>query len=185
MQRLRFYDNKEAVDQLMSKEDGLFRIIDDASRQMQDAQYILERIKEHKRGIHIKPVSSYEFTVAHYTGKLIYDVSEIAIKNRDFVPPEMIDTMRLSSYDAVKQMFTNKLTKSGNLTIVHEHCLSTKEMSKKKWSALMQESSVFRVGEMIGNRCLVSRYLISLLILMTNIMTNLRFPTSKHFLIKV
>lgn len=145
MRQLRFYDNKEAVEQLMSKEDGLFHIIDDASRQMQDAQYILERIKEHKRGIHIKPMSSHEFTVAHYTGKLIYDASEIATKNRDFVPPEMIGTMRFSSHDAVKQMFVNKLTKSGNLTIVHEHCLA-KKTSKKKWSALMQESSTFRVG---------------------------------------
>lgn len=150
MRRLHFYDNKEAVDQLMSK-DGLFHIIDDASRQMQDAQYILERIKEHKRGIHIKPVSSHEFTVAHYTGKLIYDASEIATKNRDFVPPEMINTMRFSSHDAVKQMFTNKLTKSGNLTIVHEHSLA-KETSKKKWSALMQESSMFRVGEIVANK---------------------------------
>lgn len=152
MQRLRFYDNKETVDQLMSKEDGLFHIIDDASRQMQDAQYILEKIKEHKHGIHVKPVSSHEFTVAHYTGKVIYDASEIATKNRDFIPPEMISTMRFSSYDAVKQMFTNKLTKSGNLTIVHEHCLAAKQTSKKKWSTLMQKSSMFRVGEMITNR---------------------------------
>ncbi|XP_077275817.1 STKc_myosinIII_N_like and MYSc_Myo21 domain-containing protein ninaC isoform X1 [Temnothorax americanus] len=144
VQRLRFYDNKETVDELMSKEAGLFHIIDDASRQMQDAQYILERIKEHKRGVHVKPVSSHEFTVTHYTGKLIYDASEIATKNRDFIPPEMIGTMRFSSHDAVKQMFTNKLTKSGNLTIVHEHCLAAKNTSKKKWSALMQESSMLR-----------------------------------------
>lgn len=140
IKRFRFYDNKEAVDQLMSKENGLLRIIDDASRQLQDAQYIFERIKEHKRGIYIKPVSSHEFTVAHYTGKLIYDASEIAAKNRDFVPPEMISTMRFSSCDVVKQMFTNKLTKSGSLTIIHESCLA----KKNKWSALMQESSNFR-----------------------------------------
>ncbi|XP_011703378.1 PREDICTED: neither inactivation nor afterpotential protein C isoform X2 [Wasmannia auropunctata] len=144
MRQLRFYDNKEAVDRLMNKEDGLFRIIDDASRQMQDAQYILERIKEHKRGIHVKPVSSHEFTVAHYAGKLIYDASEITTKNRNFLPPEMIGTMRVSSHDTIKQMFTNKLTKSGNLTIVHEHCVAAKETSKKKWSAVVQESSTFR-----------------------------------------
>ncbi|XP_029156587.1 neither inactivation nor afterpotential protein C [Nylanderia fulva] len=144
IQKLRFYDNKETVDQLMSKQDGLLRIIDDASRQLQDAQYIFERIKEHKYGTHVKPMSSHEFTIAHYTGKLIYDASEIAAKNRDFVPPEMIDTMRYSSYDTVKQMFTNKLTKSGSLTIVHEPCLAREKTSKSKWSALMQESSNFR-----------------------------------------
>ncbi|KYN33316.1 Neither inactivation nor afterpotential protein C [Trachymyrmex septentrionalis] len=141
IQRLRFYDNKEAIDQLMNKGDGLFHIIDDASRQMQDAQYILERIKEHKHSTHIKPVSLHEFMIAHYTGKLIYDASEIATKNRDFVPPEMINTMRYSLHNAVKDMFTNKLTKSGNLTIVHEHYLAAR---KTKWSTLMQESSMFR-----------------------------------------
>lgn len=144
---MRFYDNKEAIDQLMGKENGLFHIIDDASRQLQDAQYILEKIKKRKRGVHIRPVSSHEFTVAHYTGKLIYDASEIASKNRDFVPPEIIGTMRFSSYDAVKQMFTNKFTKSGNLTIVHEHRAATEKTSRNKWSALMQESSNLRVGD--------------------------------------
>ncbi|XP_014478601.1 PREDICTED: neither inactivation nor afterpotential protein C isoform X2 [Dinoponera quadriceps] len=144
MQRLRFYDNKEAIDQLMSKENGLFHIIDDASRQLQDAQYILERIRERKRGIYVKPVGSHEFTVAHYTGKLVYDAREIASKNRDFVPPEMIGMMRFSSCDAVKQMFTNKLTKSGNLTIVQEHCATMEETSRNKWSALIQECSKFR-----------------------------------------
>lgn len=130
----------------MGEERGLFHIIDDASRQLQDAQYILERIKERKC-VHVKPVNSHEFTVAHYTGKLIYDASEIASKNRDFLPPEMISAMRLSSYDAIKQMFTNKLTKSGNLTIVQEHCPMTEKTSKNKWSALTQESSKLRVGD--------------------------------------
>jgi len=129
----------------MNKGDGLFHIIDDASRQMQDAQYILERIKEYKHSTHIKPVSSHEFMITHYTGKLMYDASEIATKNRDFVPPEMINTMRYSLHDAVKEMFTNKLTKSGNLTIVHKHCFAAKKTMKTKWSALMQESSMFRV----------------------------------------
>ncbi|XP_019699822.1 neither inactivation nor afterpotential protein C isoform X2 [Harpegnathos saltator] len=146
VQRLRFYDNKEAIDQLMNKTNGLFHIIDDASRQMQDAQYILERIKERKRGTYVKPVSSHEFTVAHYTGKLIYDANEIAGKNRDFLPPEMVGTMRFSSYDAVKQMFTNKLTKSGNLTIIQGNSVAaeTEKTSKSKWGALMQESTRLR-----------------------------------------
>lgn len=147
----------------MSKENGLLRIIDDASRQLQDAQHIFEKIKKHKRSSHVKPVSSYEFTVAHYTGKLIYDASEIAAKNRDFVPPEMISTMRFSSCDVVKQMFTNKLTKSGSLTIVHESRLATEKTSKNKWSAFMQESSNFRVSKNIINKYLICRNFISLI----------------------
>lgn len=145
-QRLHFYDNKETVDRLMSKEDGLFHIIDEASRRTQDARYICERIKERKRGVHVKPTGSHEFAVAHYAGRLTYDASEIATRNRDFLPPEMIGAMRLSSRDAVKEMFTNKLTRSGSLTIVPEQGLAAKKTSKRKWNAIVQESSVIRVS---------------------------------------
>ncbi|XP_076658174.1 STKc_myosinIII_N_like and MYSc_Myo21 domain-containing protein ninaC isoform X2 [Halictus rubicundus] len=141
-QRLHFYDNKDAIDQLMSKDRGLFSIIDDASKNMLDYQYILSKVQQQSNNLFVKPVSSHEFTVAHYTGKVMYDASEIAEKNRDFVPPEMIETFRQSSLVPIKEMFTNKLTKSGNLTIVVEHPkVAEKKTSKGKWGALMQETS--------------------------------------------
>ncbi|XP_076279257.1 STKc_myosinIII_N_like and MYSc_Myo21 domain-containing protein ninaC isoform X3 [Lasioglossum baleicum] len=140
--RLHFYDNKDAIDQLMSKDRGLFSIIDDASKNMLDYQYILSKIQQQSNNLFVKPVSSHEFTVAHYTGKVMYDSSEIAEKNRDFIPPEMIETFRQSSLLPIKEMFTNKLTKSGNLTIVVEHPkVAEKKTSKGKWGALMQETS--------------------------------------------
>ncbi|KAK2587108.1 hypothetical protein KPH14_002873 [Odynerus spinipes] len=145
VQRLHFYDNKEAIDQLMGKDNGLFYIMDDASRQLLDTQYFFEKIKQRMRGLHVKPISSHEFTVAHYTGKLIYDASDIVEKNRDFVPPEMIETFRQSPFEAVKQMFTNKLTKSGNLTIVVDTPKpAEKKTSKSKWGAAMQECTKLR-----------------------------------------
>ncbi|XP_033328921.2 STKc_myosinIII_N_like and MYSc_Myo21 domain-containing protein ninaC isoform X1 [Megalopta genalis] len=141
-QRLHFYDNKEAIDQLMSKDRGLFSIIDEASKNMLDYQFILEKIQQQSNNLFVKPVSSHEFTVAHYTGKVMYDASEIAEKNRDFVSPDMIETFRLSSLELVQEMFTNKLTKSGSLTIIVEHPkVSEKTTSKGKWGALMQETS--------------------------------------------
>lgn len=39
---------------------------------------------------HIHRVSGHEFSVAHYTGKLTYDARDLADKNRDFLPPEMV-----------------------------------------------------------------------------------------------
>ncbi|KAI4482907.1 hypothetical protein M0802_013616 [Mischocyttarus mexicanus] len=145
IQKLHFYDNKEAIDRLMGKDNGLFHIIDDASRQLQDVQYIFEKIRQRIQGVHVKPISSHEFTVAHYTGKLVYDASEIAEKNRDFVPPEMIETLRLSSFETVKEMFTNKLTKSGNLTIVVDTPQKEeKKTNKSKWETIMQETTKLR-----------------------------------------
>ncbi|XP_043256772.1 neither inactivation nor afterpotential protein C isoform X3 [Colletes gigas] len=142
VQRLHFYDNKDAIDQLLSKSRGLFSVIDDASKHAMDYQYVLTKIEQQSDNLYVKPVSSHEFTVAHYTGKLVYDASEIAEKNRDFVPPEMVETLRLSSLETMKEMFTNKLTKSGNLTIVVDHPkIAEKKTSKGKWGALMQETS--------------------------------------------
>ncbi|XP_076245850.1 STKc_myosinIII_N_like and MYSc_Myo21 domain-containing protein ninaC [Calliopsis andreniformis] len=145
VQRLHFYDNKDAIDQLLNKERGLFSIIDDASKNGLDYQYILTKIEQLSDNIYVKPVSSHEFTVAHYTGKLLYDASEIAEKNRDFVPPETIEALRQSALQTVKDMFTNKLTKSGNLTIVvDEPKVAEKKTSKGRWNALMQETSKTR-----------------------------------------
>ncbi|XP_047350442.1 neither inactivation nor afterpotential protein C isoform X3 [Vespa velutina] len=146
VQKFHFYDNKDAIDRLMGKDNGLFHIIDDASRQLQDVQYIFEKIKHEIQGTHIKQISSHEFTIAHYTGKLVYDASEISEKNRDFVPPEMIETLRQSFFDIVKDMFTNKLTKAGNLTIVvdNQKTEEEKKMPKSKWGAIIQENIKLR-----------------------------------------
>ncbi|OAD59027.1 Neither inactivation nor afterpotential protein C [Eufriesea mexicana] len=142
MQRLHFYDNKDAIDRLLSKDRGLFTTIDEASKNTLDYQYVINKIRQRSDSIYIKAVSSHEFTVAHYTGKLLYDASEIAEKNRDFVPPEMIETLRLSTIETVKELFTNKLTKAGSLTVVVE-CPKVAETTttKGKWGALMQETS--------------------------------------------
>ncbi|XP_046607249.1 neither inactivation nor afterpotential protein C isoform X1 [Neodiprion virginianus] len=145
VQQLHFYDNREAVEQLMGKTSGLFRIIEDASRQLQDAQYICETLKTSAQGVHVKGLSNHEFSIAHYTGKLVYDASEISEKNRDFVPPEMIETMRLSSVEAVVQMFTNQLTRSGNLTMIVQQPKPPEKTTKGKWSAiLLQENTKTR-----------------------------------------
>ncbi|KAI8427544.1 hypothetical protein MSG28_002059 [Choristoneura fumiferana] len=69
------------------------------------------------KGPYIKLSGSHEFSVAHYTGKVSYDAREIADKNKDFLPPEMIETMRASINTTVQQFFRNKLTKTGNLTV--------------------------------------------------------------------
>ncbi|XP_031771312.1 neither inactivation nor afterpotential protein C [Apis florea] len=145
MQRLHFYDNKNAIDNLMGKDRGLFSIIDEASKNMLDYTHVISKIQNRAGNVYVKVVSSHEFTVAHYTGKLVYDASEIAEKNRDFLPPEMIETLRQSAIGAVKEMFTNKLTKSGNLTIIDEHSkIEEKKTNKGKWGALMQESKLRR-----------------------------------------
>lgn len=47
-----------------------------------------------KKNTHIHRASRHEFSVAHYTGKVTYDVRDMTDKNRDFVPPEMVKHLK-------------------------------------------------------------------------------------------
>ncbi|KAJ0181639.1 hypothetical protein K1T71_002361 [Dendrolimus kikuchii] len=114
---LHFYDNKNSVDQLMARPLGLFYILDEASRTGSGQEFIMSTIRTTCKGPYIKLSGSHEFSVAHYTGKVNYDAREMADKNKDFLPPEMIETMRASINITVQQLFRNKLTKTGNLTV--------------------------------------------------------------------
>ncbi|XP_072936347.1 neither inactivation nor afterpotential protein C-like [Epargyreus clarus] len=117
VEEFHFYDNKHSVDQLMSRPRGLFYILDEASRTGRGQGFIMTAIKTFYKGPYIKLAGSHEFCVAHYTGKVNYDAREMADKNRDFLPPEMIETMRASTNLNLHHLFKNKLTKSGNLTV--------------------------------------------------------------------
>lgn len=141
----------------MAKDDGLFFILDDGSRQFQETSYIFNRLTERRaESVHVKIQSEHEFAVAHYTGTLQYDANEITEKNRDFVPPEMIETLRLSDDGTVRELFTNKLTKGGALTIQplenpkeKDKHQEKKKTAKSKWgAALLQSDQVtnLRVG---------------------------------------
>uniref|UniRef100_A0A1B0D4S9 Uncharacterized protein n=1 Tax=Phlebotomus papatasi TaxID=29031 RepID=A0A1B0D4S9_PHLPP len=115
----RFYDNKLAVDHVMGKPRGLMNLLDDASRSRQTHDFITSSINS--RGSQfIKRVTPHEFTVAHYTGRVTYDARDFPAKNRDFLPPEVVDTLRSSVDTVVKTLFTNSLTKSGNLTMAFD-----------------------------------------------------------------
>lgn len=95
--------------------------------------------------------------MAHYTGKVTYDCREMADKNRDFLPPEMVgteqkcrtyffsskvyqtcinlltnlklqvETMRTSANEIVKILFLNPLSKTGNLTVAYSHQMPAKK----------------------------------------------------------
>jgi myosin-3 len=43
-------------------------------------------------------------------------------KNQDFLPPEIVDTMRLSSDTVVKNLFINQFSRTGNLIMSAEDC---------------------------------------------------------------
>lgn len=62
-------------------------------------------------------------------------------RNRDFLPPEVIDTLRLSDNPIIKQLFTNKLTRTGNLWLSFDEELSKVKRSRCKSSSSSDEAS--------------------------------------------
>ncbi|XP_054282333.1 neither inactivation nor afterpotential protein C isoform X3 [Macrosteles quadrilineatus] len=137
LQPLQYYDNKPTIDELMSKPDGLLYIVDESNKNNQGADFIIEKLQSTPKGPRVKMSTSKEFTVAHYTGKIAYDVQDMPIKNRDFLPPEMIETMRLSNDEVIKQLFTNQLSKSGNLTVHVDQSQQVTTGKKKRWGAAL------------------------------------------------
>lgn len=146
--KLHFYDNKIAVDHLMNNPKGLFHVIDDASRGQDSYECITDTLNNRKSP-YVQRFSAYEFTVAHYTGKVTYDARSLIEKNRDFLPPEMMETMRSSSEFIVKTSFTNPLTKTGNLTMamnVDQSEPTAVGRRRSKWgAALISEKSKAKV----------------------------------------
>jgi myosin III len=140
--KLHFYDNKIAVDHLMNNPKGLFHVIDDASRGQYSYEYITESVNNRKSP-YVQRFSAHEFTIAHYTGKVQYDSRDLIEKNRDFLPPEMVETLRLSSDHIVKVCFTNPLTKSGNLTMAMNSDEPSQPVTSKRKRSKWGEALIF------------------------------------------
>lgn len=146
--KLQFYDNKIAVDHLMNNPKGLFHVIDDASRGQNTYEYITDTLNNRKSPF-VERFSAHEFTIAHYTGKVNYDARDLIEKNRDFLPPEMMETLRASSEHIVKICFTNPLSKSGILTMAmnsDDSEATSNGRRRSKWgAALISERTQTRV----------------------------------------
>jgi hypothetical protein len=61
----------------------------------------------------------------------------MAGKNQDFLSPEMVDTMRSSSDMVVKYLFTNQLSRTGNLIMSAEACGVISNTNKERWGAAL------------------------------------------------
>ncbi|EDW28520.1 GL18904 [Drosophila persimilis] len=94
----------------------------------------MDRVSE-KHSQFVKKHTATEISVAHYTGRIIYDTRSFTDINRDFVPPEMIETFRSSLDESIMLMFTNQLTKAGNLTMPFEAVQHKDETERRSYWA--------------------------------------------------
>ena len=61
----------------------------------------------------------------------------MAGKNQDFLSQEMVDTVCLSSDKVVKCLFTNQLSRTGNLIMSAEACGVIANTNKERWGAAL------------------------------------------------
>ncbi|XP_066253855.1 neither inactivation nor afterpotential protein C [Euwallacea similis] len=114
MQPFSFFNNRNTLNQLLSKPEGVLSIIDDAAKRNLGGQYIMDNLQSQEscRVMITKPM---EFAVAHYTGIVSYNVKDMTEKNRDFLPPEIIEVLRDSDNSIIKALFAKKLDRTGCL----------------------------------------------------------------------
>lgn len=55
------------------------------------------------------------FAIHHFAGRVVYQADGFLEKNRNFLPPEVIQLVRQSQSDMVRFLFQCPITKTGNL----------------------------------------------------------------------
>ncbi|KAH1024086.1 hypothetical protein HUJ05_003643 [Dendroctonus ponderosae] len=138
-----FFDNKTTLNHLLSKPDGVLSIIDEASKKNLSGHYIMDNLQRLETNRIV--VKSYmEFAVAHFTGRVSYNSREMSDKNRDFLPAEVIETLRESENPIIRSLFLNKLDKTGCLVLNFDRTRRNKRTAQNKNNAGVNQFSQIR-----------------------------------------
>ncbi|XP_071531790.1 neither inactivation nor afterpotential protein C isoform X2 [Panulirus ornatus] len=116
-----FPDNRHILELFLAKNNGIFSLLEEESRESEGSDNSLSyRLKQRVNQKQMQQVSEFTYAIAHYVGRVKYDLHSFVYKNRDHISSELIQTLRKSANDHIRGMFCNKLTKTGNLTVEGE-----------------------------------------------------------------
>ncbi|XP_069361962.1 myosin-IIIb-like isoform X2 [Maniola hyperantus] len=113
-----FSDNRPVLDMLLSRPMGLLALLDEESRfpRSSDRSLIEKFHRNIKSKYYVRPKSDAVcFAIHHFAGRVVYQADGFLEKNRNFLPPEVIQLMRQSQYDTIRFLFQCPITKTGNL----------------------------------------------------------------------
>ncbi|XP_072378886.1 neither inactivation nor afterpotential protein C [Diabrotica undecimpunctata] len=138
---INYYKNKDTLNEILGNSEGLLAIIDDASKKGHRGRYITDNIyNEEKRKILVYDEDS--FSIVHYTGKVTYNCRKMPDRNRDFLAPEIIETMRNSKNPIISLMFTSKLDRTGNMVMPSEEVRKNKYVFGSKMAMEREYSQI-------------------------------------------
>ncbi|CAH0724788.1 unnamed protein product, partial [Brenthis ino] len=113
-----FSDNRPVLDMLLSRPMGLLALLDEESRfpRSSDRSLIEKFHRNIKSKYYVRPKSDAVcFAIHHFAGRVVYQADGFLEKNRNFLPPEVIQLMRQSQHDIIRFLFQCPITKTGNL----------------------------------------------------------------------
>ncbi|KAK3767679.1 hypothetical protein RRG08_022713 [Elysia crispata] len=113
-----YVDNRPILDMFLSKPVGLLALLDEESHfpRATDTTLVEKLNQNITSPIYSGPKSkSSSFCIDHFAGKIEYDAGGFLEKNRDRLPIEIMNIMRMSKNKVVKHLFQTPLTKTGNL----------------------------------------------------------------------
>ncbi|XP_059476387.1 myosin-IIIb-like isoform X1 [Neocloeon triangulifer] len=113
-----FSDNRPVLDMLLSRPMGLLALLDEESRfpRSSDSSLVSKFHNNVKSKFYVRPKSNALcFAIHHYAGRVVYQAEGFLEKNKNFLPPEVIQLLRQSEVDTVRFLFQCPLTKTGNL----------------------------------------------------------------------
>lgn len=113
-----YSDNRPVLDLLLCRPLGLLALLDEESRfpRANDKSLIEKFHNNVKSKYYIRPKSdAICFAIQHFAGRVVYHADGFLDKNRNFLPAEVIQLVRQSSYDMVRFLFQCPITKTGNL----------------------------------------------------------------------
>jgi myosin-3 len=85
-----------------------------------------------KSKFYVRPKSDAVcFAIHHFAGRVVYQADGFLEKNRNFLPPEVIQLVRQSRYDMVRFLFQCPITKTGNLYSVLQENSSRRSQSNQ------------------------------------------------------
>ncbi|XP_078537714.1 myosin-IIIb [Lissotriton helveticus] len=113
-----YEDNRPLLDMFLQKPMGLLSLLDEESRFPQATdQTLVDKFEDNLRSKYFWRPKRMElcFGIQHYAGKVLYDAYGFLEKNRDTLPADIVVVLRTSENKLLQQLFSNPLTKTGNL----------------------------------------------------------------------
>eukprot|EP00794_Sanderia_malayensis_P009786 gene9786-10785_t len=118
-----FADNQPVLDFFFGKPVGFLSILDEESRFPQSTDLSFTQKLGNHFGMHAKlfqkPKSemSLSFAIYHYAGKVQYSSDAFLEKNRDTIPPGLMQLLQFSENTLVAQIFSATITRTGTLAL--------------------------------------------------------------------